>query len=584
MPPSPRPQGRPLELTPLLTLLLEVSEHINSTLDLDELMARMAELVKRAIDYEVFAILLLSESTQELRVRFSVGHPDEMVSGLRIKVGEGIVGRAAQEHRSVRVNDVLKEPGYIQSLAGVRSELAVPLIAKNRVVGVIDLEARRPNFFTAQHQYLLELLASRMAMAVENARLHRRTVRQARTLKLLYEISRELSSELELKELLRKIGALTKRLIDYHRFGILLYDEQTRSLSAVISMKQDESTPERFTVPVEQGVVGAAARARETVRVPDVSQDARYISVNPDTRSELAVPLVHGDRLVGVVDLESPRVGYFTEEHARLLATLAPQMAIAIENSLFYERLRRSEARRERDLERAGEIQRHMLPALCPVIPGLETCVRFQPARELGGDLYDFVAYGKDRHGLAIGDVSGKGAPAALYGAMVNGVLRSLASLKLAPAEMLRRLNLAFLERRIEGHFTTLLYGLWEAKTRTLRLSNAGMPLPILLRDRHCHPVRVEGVPLGLLENTEYQETTLTLQSGDVLALFSDGLEEAMNARDEEFGNRRLERALRENACRPLGEICDALFADIARFEAGRPRRDDQTLLLVRVH
>jgi phosphoserine phosphatase RsbU/P len=581
---TPRPQGRPLELTQLLSLLVEVGGQISSTLDLDELMARMADLVKRAIDYEVFAILLLSESTQELRVRFSVGHPDEVVRTLRIKVGEGIVGRAAQTRRSVRVNDVLKEPGYIRSLTKVRSELAVPLIAKGRVVGVIDLESSWPDFFTAQHQNLLELLASRMALAVENARLYRRTARQARTLKLLYEISRELGSELVLKELLRKIGSLIKRLIDYHRFGILLYDEQARSLNAVISMKQDEHTPERFTVPLEQGVVGAAARDRETVLVPDVSREPRYISVNPETRSELAVPLVHGDRLVGVVDLESPRVGYFTEEHARLLATLAPQMAIAIENSLLYERLRRSEARRERDLERAGEIQRHMLPVLCPVIPGLETCVRFQPARELGGDLYDFVAYGKDRHGLAIGDVSGKGAPAALYGAMVSGVLRSLASLKLTPADMLRRLNLTFLERRIEGHFTTLLYGLWEVKPRTLRLANAGMPLPLLLRDRHCQPIRVEGVPLGLLENTEYQETTLTLERGDLLALFSDGLEEAMNSRDEEFGNRRLERALRENACRPLGEISDALFAEIARFEAGRPRRDDQTLLLVRVH
>ncbi len=109
------------------------------------------------------------------------------------------------------------------------------------------------------------------------------------------------------------------------------------------------------------------------------------------------------------------------------------------------------------------------------------------------------------------------------------------------------------------------------------------MPLPLLLRRRHCHPVRVEGVPLGLLENAEYQETTLTLQKGDVLALFSDGLEEAMNPADEEFGNRRLERVLREHARRPLGEIADALFGEIARFEAGRPRRDDQTLLLVRV-
>src|SRR5690348_9579721 len=205
MPEIAKIPARPLELTELLTLILEVSEQINSTLDLDELMVRISELVKRAIEYDVFAILLLNEKAQELYVRFNVGHPEGVVKSLRIKVGEGIVGRAVQSRRSVLVNDVKKDPAYIQSLPAVRSELAVPLIAKNRVIGVIDLEAPWPDFFTEQHQNLLELLAGRMAMAIENARLYRRSVRQARTLQLLNEISRELSSVLVLKDLLRRI-------------------------------------------------------------------------------------------------------------------------------------------------------------------------------------------------------------------------------------------------------------------------------------------------------------------------------------------------------------------------------------------
>ena len=583
MPEIAKSQGRPLELTELLTLLLEVSEQISSTLDLEELMARIAAIVKRAIDYEVFAILLLNEKTQELRIRFSVGHPEEVVRNLRVKVGEGIVGRAAQERRSVLVNDVRKDPAYIESIPSVRSELAVPLIAKNRVVGVIDLEAPWPDFFTERHQSLLELLASRMALSVVNARLYRRTLRQARTLQLLNEISRELSSVLVLKDLLRRIGTLTKRLIDYRRFGILLFDEQTQSLNAVISMKEDEWMPDKCTVALDRGIVGAAARERKTLLVPDVTKDPRYIAVNPDTRSEMAVPLIYRDRVIGVVDLESPRPAYFTEEHIRIFTTLAPQIAIAIENSRLYERVLRSEARRERDLERAREIQRHMMPALCPVIPGLEICVRFQPARELGGDLYDFILYGKDRHVLAVGDVSGKGAPAALYGAMVNGILRSLAREKLSPPDLLRKLNLTLLERRIEGHFITLTYAVWEAKAKTLRLSNSGMPLPLLLRGGQIRSIRVEGVPLGLLENTEYQETAVTLESGDLVAFFSDGLVEATDPQEEDFSIRRLEGILREHGKRPVSEIIDVIFAELARFEAGRPQRDDQTLLLFRV-
>jgi len=569
-------------LTELLTLLLEVSERINSTLDFDELMVRIAEVVKRAVDYEVFAIFLLHEKTQELRVRFSIGHPDDTVRHLRIKVGEGIVGRAAEARRSVLVNDVRDDPSYIQSLPSMRSELAVPLINKNRVVGVVDLEAPWRDFFTERHQNLLELLAGRIAASIENAALYRRSVRQARTLQLLNEISRELSSVLVLNELLRKIGTLTKRLINYHRFSILLADQRTQTFNTVISIKLDERMPEKPTVPFGQGIVGAAAALLQTVVTPDVSKDSRYIGVNPETRSEMAVPLIYRERVIGVVDLESPRLSYFSDEHVRMFSTLAPQIAVAIENARLYERVVRSEARLERDLERAREIQVHLMPGASPSIPGLEIATRFQPARELGGDLYDFLGYGKDRHVLAVGDVSGKGAPAALYGAMVSGILRSLAPQRLAAIDMLRKLNTSLLERKIDGHFLTLMYGVWEPKTRALRLANAGMPLPIIVRRGHSQSIRAEGVPLGLLEHTEYEETSLNLEKGDLLAMFSDGMVEAPNPEDEEFGMRRLENLLREHAQKPTAEIVDRIFAELAVYEHGRPRRDDQTLVLVR--
>ncbi len=580
---SAQPAVRPLELTELLSLLLEVSEQINSTLDLDELMAHVAELVKRVIDYEVFAILLLNEKKRELKVRFSLGHPEESTKRLRIKVGEGIVGRAAATRRAVRVGDVRKDPAYIQSLASVRSELAVPLITKNRLIGIVDLEAQWPNFFTEQHQNLLELLASRIALAIENARLYRRSVRQAKMLQVLNDISRELSSELVLKNLLRKIGTLVKPLINYQRFSILLAEHATQTFNAVISLKQDERLPDRCTVTFGQGIVGSAGSLRKTVVVPDVSKDPRYINTNPETRSEMSTPLVYRDRVIGIIDLESPHLNYFTDDHARLLSTLAPQIAVAIENARLYDEVVRSEARLERDLSRARDIQLHIMPALYPTIPGLEVCSRFLPARELGGDLYDFLKYGKERHILTIGDVSGKGAPAALYGAMTLGILRSLAPLRLPPRDMLRQLNLMLAERKIEGHFVSLAYALWEPKTRALHLVNAGMPLPVLVRKGESSTIRAEGIPLGLLGNVEYEETQATLEKGDLLAFFSDGLAEAANPAQEEFGARRLEDFLRQKAERPIGEILEAVFSEIARHEAGTARRDDQTLLLFRV-
>jgi sigma-B regulation protein RsbU (phosphoserine phosphatase) len=388
---------------------------------------------------------------------------------------------------------------------------------------------------------------------------------------------------LVLNELLRKVGTLTKRLVNYHRFSIMLADEPAKTFNSVLSLRQDESLPDKTTVRFGQGVVGAAAASLAPVIANDVSKDPRYICIYPDTRAEMAVPLIYRGRVIGVVDLESPTVNYFTDEHVRIFSTLGPQIAIAIENARLYERVLRSESRLERDLKRAQEIQMLLMPGTSPNIPGLEIDLRFQPARQLGGDLYDFLNYGKDRHLLAVGDVSGKGAPAALYGALAGGILRSLAPLRLSIPELLRRLNATLLERRVEAHFITLVCSIWEPKTMTLRLANAGMPLPLLIRDGRSRPIHAEGVPLGLLEHTEYQETSLQLKSGDLLAFFSDGLVEAMDPELQEFGGRNLARLLRENARRPLRENIELLFSEIARFEEGRPPRDDQTLVVARV-
>jgi sigma-B regulation protein RsbU (phosphoserine phosphatase) len=465
----------------------------------------------------------------------------------------------------------------------MRSELAVPLMFKGRLIGIIDLEAPQQDFFNESHVNLLEFLASPMALAIENARLYRRTLRQTRTLQLLNEISRELSSVLVLNELLRKIGTLVKRLVDYHCFAILLADEQAKTFNAVISLKQDERMPERPTVNFGQGIVGAAAALRQPVVVPDVSKDPRCVPVNPETRSEMTVPLIYHDRVIGVIDLESPHLNYFHEDHVRTFLTLAPQIAIAIENARLYERVARSEARLERDLRRAQEIQMHLMPGIAPKIPGLEVALHFQPARELGGDLYEFLAYGRERQVIVVGDVSGKGAPAALYGALASGTLRSLVPQKLPAPDMLKRLNLMFLERKIEGHFITLTYAIWEARTKTLILANAGMPLPILIRQGQGRFVRAEGVPLGLLEHAEYQQLTVNLEAGDLLAFFSDGITEANNPQYEEFGSRRLEHILRQNALRPPQEIVNKVFEEVRQFEAGRPQRDDQTLVVLKV-
>src|SRR5450755_6990 len=522
-------------------LLLEVADVVNTTLDLETTLRRVAELVRKVIDYEIFAILLLNESLQEWSVRFHVGYPPGVAERVRLKVGEDITGRAAQTRQPVLVSDVTQEGSYIEALQNVCSELAIPLIVKNRVIGVIDIEAREKGYFTEEHKRLLTLIASRMAVGIENARLHTRITRQARTLLLLNEIARELTSILNLDELLKRIAELLNRLIDYQMFSILLIDATGEKLQHRFAQRFEERLHVKHDIPLGRGVVGYAAQAKEAVLVPDVAKSSLYIASNPETRSELAVPLIYQEKVIGVLDLEHTKRGYFTEDHKRTLATLAAQLAIAIENARLYEQIAKQEQRLERDLALARELQFRLLPHALPKMHNLEVEAKFVPARAIGGDLYDFVPYSLSRLGIAIGDVSGKGAPAAIYAALVSGILRSHAPIEPGPAEMLSAVNLSLAERRIAAQFVSIIYAVWDDEKRTLLVANSGLPRPIYCHDGKIEFVEATGLPLGLFDEADYDEFTFKAKPGDLFVFYSDGILDARNRHGYSFGQDRVE-------------------------------------------
>src|SRR5207248_2185661 len=336
--------------------------------------------IRRIIDYEFFAILLLNEKTQKLRVRFQVGHPPELAERIRIGLGEGVTGQAALRREPVLVNDVTRVSNYIGTRPEVRSELAVPLIIKNRVIGIVDLEANQPEAFTEAHKRLLMLIASRLAVGIENAQLYGRVSRQAKSLALLNEISRELTSILNLDELLNRIADRVAQLIDFQMFSILLLDPSGKKLQHRFSVRFNESVQIKSDVSIDAGLVGYSARNREAVLVPDVTRDARYIKLNPETRSELVIPLIYKDTAIGVLDLEHTRRGFFTDDHVRTMSTMAAQIAIAIENAQLDERVAQEEKRLERDLAMARELQLRLLPPACPQFQNAEVAARFVPA------------------------------------------------------------------------------------------------------------------------------------------------------------------------------------------------------------
>jgi len=571
--------GGQLQVEPLL---LEVADVLATSLDLDTTLRRVAEVVRKVIDYEIFAILLLNEKTQELRFRFQVGYPPDFTEGARVKLGEGVTGQAAQSRQAVLIDDVTQDPAYISAVPNVRSELAVPLITKNRVIGVIDLEARDPGYFNEEHSRLLTLVASRIASVIENAQLYTRTTRQARILLLLNEIARELSSILNVDELLSRVAELLRKLIDYQMFSILLLDSSGEKLQHRFSLRFHENTPLKREVSLGQGIIGHAAQTGQAILVPDVNKDSRYVAANPETQSELAVPLIYKDKVIGVLDLEHTRRGFFTDDHRRTMMTLAAQVAIAIENARLYEEIARQERRLERDLALARELQMRLLPQALPLLANLELAAKFVPARAIGGDLYDFIPYSLSRLGIVIGDVSGKGAPAAIYAALVSGILRSHAPIEPGPAEMLRAVNLSLAERRIEAQFVSIIYAVWDDEHQTLQVANSGLPRPIHVHAGKNHVIEATGLPLGLFDDADYDEFTFKMQSGDMFVFFSDGILDARNRRGELFGRGRVEQLVAECAGKSADCVVNSLFKAAAEHSAGVESFDDQTVVAIK--
>jgi len=575
--------GSPEISAEVLATLAEIGEEVNASLELDEVLARAAALIKRHIDYEIFGVLMIEGDGSYIRHRFAIGYPRELAENLRIPMGQGITGTAAATGHSVRVSDTSKDSRYINAIESVRSELAVPLIVRGKVVGVLDIQSRHVDYFTRDQQNILTLLGSRLAIAIENARLFERVKEQADTLLLLSEVGRETSAILDVEELLRRAAEQTKRVIDYQILSIMLYDEEQKVFRHRVDVKHGQSVQGKLRSGATEGIVGAAATLKEPVLVPDVTVDSRYVMMNPETRSELAIPMMHQGKVIGVLDLESPTPNYFTQDHVQTLSILAANLAVSLENARLYEQLAKEEARLERDLQAAKRIQGALLRPVPTEDFGVDMAARYLSAREVCGDLYEFLRYGPQQLGIALGDVSGKGTAAALYGAVAIGIMRSLAPQKLQPAEMLKQMNQLVGERRIEGRFMTACFATWQKGRQKLRVANAGQSQPLLYKDNRCGKIELTGFPLGIYEDVTYDEWGVTLEPGNILVFHSDGIAETSNSEGQFFGNTRLREVIEKHHELTAAELADRILNEVDWFSQGAPLFDDRTLVVMKV-
>jgi sigma-B regulation protein RsbU (phosphoserine phosphatase) len=573
----------------LVSTLFELGREVTGVLDLDELLRRIPQLIARLTSFTVFSVYLLDDRRQELSIAYAEGYPEDIVKNFRLKVGQGIVGSAVLEQRPVLVNDVHQDPRFLGVVPGINAQLAVPLRYQKRVMGALNLLSDRVGAFTERDEHILAQFAVHVAQALGNARLFEQEREHTETLETLTEIAREVGAILDLDELLHRIAILTKRVISYRTFGILLFNPATQQLEPKVALQYGEKTS-MLNIKIGEGLVGHSMLHKVPVLVNDVSQEPRYIPVVNDVRSELVIPLLVKERCLGVFDLESPELNAFTQRHVEILGILASQAAVAIENARLYEAVRENELRLEREIDFARRVQTALLPAEAPrKLKGVEVAARFQPARQIGGDIYDFLSPDPGTLVIAVGDVSGKGVPAALYGAFAGELVRSrtfrrrYTTIRSSPAGVLASMNAILHERHLEEYFCTLCYASFDLRKRQLVIANSGLPYPIRRHDGVSRPITLPGVPLGAFPGTSYEEMGFDLTAGDIFVFCTDGIYEASDSKEQEFGAQRVMEIVDRTAHEPAQKIVDEIFAEMEKYRDAGPPADDMTAVAIKI-
>lgn len=561
-----------------------------SVLELDDLLRTIPSLIERLIQFDAFAIYLLDDSGDTLTVGYALGYPDGVVDTIRLQVGDGLVGRAVEERRAMLVNDLSHEPDYKGYVPDMQSSLVVPLIYRRRVIGALNILSGHKHAFTERDLAIVRQFGVHAATALENARLYNDAQTTAQVFETLVEVAREVSSILDLDTLFTRLAPLTRRLIDHRSFAVLLVNKAAGRLDVQHLSVRYGTEVTLPSVPLGQGLVGYAALHGEPVMVGDVRNDPRYIKVADDIQSELIVPLMHQGVCIGVLALASPRPHAFDDHDVNLATLLASQFAIAIQNAQLYHDVTLNQVRLERELRFAQRVQAALLPQGLPKrIRGLDVGARFAAAHEVGGDFHDFLDPLSNQLVVAVGDVSGKGVPAALYSAFASELVRSRTFRKryqpgrVTPRLVLQAVNTILQERQLEEYYCTMCYALFDVKRRTMTLANSGLPYPLRWTAGHVHPVEQAGVPLGAFPGIEYEETVLSYETGDVFVFCSDGIFEAMNEASEEFTSSRLADVLAAHATKPAIEIADAIFDAVRVFRGSAPQNDDMTAVVVRI-
>jgi sigma-B regulation protein RsbU (phosphoserine phosphatase) len=564
-----------------------------STLNEDALCKLVFEQVSQLMDASNFQLGTFEGNGYFIRTRTINGEPQPPA---QFELRDGIVKWVREHGKPLLVNDFVAErdllpaaPSFVYHGAPPRSGVFVPLMCNDAVLGAMALQSPKTRAYSQNDLRALSIIATQAASAIQNTRSLSNEQRRLQQLELVSEVANQTQSAFDLETMLPLLTQAVQNTFGYYFVAIFLVDA-------------DQSLLCRASHPIQQpnlklnrgeGLIGACASEQHIIIVDDVSQDARFVSVEAlsETRSEAVLPLVIEDQVVGVMDLQSNQRAGFSNQDQRFLNFLAQQVAIAIEDARLYETSLATD-RLHQELEMAKNIQVSFLPQSLPRIDGWVIAGVWKSAEQVGGDFYDYFELDQAdtnetdsqyRYGFVIADVAGKGMPAALFMTLSRTLMRSVAFTGRAPTNALNRVNdLIFADSRAEM-FVTMAYAQLNPLNGHIELANAGHNPPLILRaDGTIEQVACSGIALGIMDHIALTPCEARLSPGDVIIFYTDGITDALDSEQNEFGIVRLCEVIGKQTQRSADEIIESILDAINAHVGNEPTFDDQTMIVIK--
>lgn len=566
------------------TALLQVAEATGQATSLEEVLDAVVRITPMLSGVERCGILLADGGPGVFRAQAAFGidaHADEFAA-LRLSPGESWLLDEIHLTNKPLLRPTEAEPDVLMTIFGPGDVLGLPLLAHGELIGTLWIGASPDQLLSRRKAALIGGIANQAAMAIESAQLGIAQREEAWVSTALLQVAEAVGSQTDLNEILGTIVRLTPLLMGVECCLVLLCDHDRRTYIAGQAFGLSQVAQAEFAalrLPVEAWPLGRDDRSELRDYAAPGELMARLELDQP-----IALSLRARNQIVGALIVDRGADDLPTNQRRlNILSGIANQTAIAIENVRLITELA-TQRLLEKELDVAREIQKSFLPECCPVVPGYQLSAYWKSARRVGGDFYDFMPLANGNLGIVVADVADKGVPAALFMALSRTLVRATAMGGRTPADALRRTNELILSDARSDLFVTAFYGVLDPRRATFTYANAGHNPPIWLRARsgRAYYLNLPGIALGVIPEVNLREETIALGPGDVLALYTDGVTEALNDRDEELGVPRLEQVIRENVSRSADEIVAAIQQAVDAFTGDVQPFDDVTLVILK--